>query len=188
MFADVVLVNLTREGVEIKLELWRHALEDRGLRISRAKTEYLWMGEEGKEGAVKLDLDNVKRVTTFKYLGSCVMKEGGMDSEINHRIQCASMNWRRSIRMLCIKWISATVKGSFYKSAVRPAMVYEAEAWSVKQAQERKLEVAEMRMMRWMCGVKRRDWIRNDYIRGIVTVEKRQRRFSIENCSGLVMS
>ncbi|XP_066956245.1 uncharacterized protein [Macrobrachium rosenbergii] len=93
MFADdVVLVYLTREGVEIKVELWRQALEDRGLRISRANTEYLWMGGEGKQGAVKLGLDDIKMVTTFKYLRSCVMDDGGMDSEINHRIQCAWMN------------------------------------------------------------------------------------------------
>ncbi|XP_064088400.1 uncharacterized protein LOC135202874 [Macrobrachium nipponense] len=60
MFVDVLLVNLTIEGVEIKLKLWRQALEDRGLRISRAKTEYLWMGGEGKQDAVKLGLDDIK--------------------------------------------------------------------------------------------------------------------------------
>ena len=167
MFADdVVLVDLTREGVKRKLEMWRQALEDRGLRISRAKTEYLWMGGEGKQGAVKLGMDNIKRVTTFKYLGSNVMDDGCMDSEINHRIQCAWMTWRRSSGILCDKRISAKVKGRFYKSVVRPAMVYGAETWPVKKAQERKLEVAEMRMLRWMCGVTRRDKIRNDYIEG----------------------
>lgn len=57
MFADnVALVDLTR-GVERKLEMWRQALEDRGLRISRIKTEYLWMGGEGKQGTVKLGVD-----------------------------------------------------------------------------------------------------------------------------------
>ncbi|XP_064089205.1 uncharacterized protein LOC135203406 [Macrobrachium nipponense] len=97
MFAgDVVLVTLTREGVEIKLELWRQALEDRDLRISRAKTEYLWMGGKGKQGAVKLGLGDIKRVATFKYLGSCVMEDRDIDSEINHSIQCAWMNWRSS--------------------------------------------------------------------------------------------
>ncbi|XP_066958120.1 uncharacterized protein [Macrobrachium rosenbergii] len=123
MFADdVVLVDMTREGVEIKLELWKQALEDRGLRISRAKTEYMWMGVEEKQGAVKLGLDDIKRVTTFKYFGSCVMDDGGLGSETNHRIQCAWMNWRRSLGILCDKRISASEKGRFYKSVVRPAM------------------------------------------------------------------
>ena len=42
LFADdVALVATTREEAERKLEMWRRALEDRGLKISRTKTEYL---------------------------------------------------------------------------------------------------------------------------------------------------
>ena len=53
---------------------------------------------------------------------------------------------------------------------VRPALMYGAEAWALKKAQEKKLEVAEMRMLRWMCGVTRLDKIRNERIRGIMKV------------------
>ena len=31
------------------------------------------------------------------------------------------------------------------------------ETWALKKAQEKKLEVAEMRMLRWMCGVTKLD-------------------------------
>ena len=42
LFADdIVLVDETRDGVNRKLELWREALEDKGLRIDRTKTEYM---------------------------------------------------------------------------------------------------------------------------------------------------
>jgi hypothetical protein len=42
LFADdVVLVDESREGVNRKLELWRQALESKGFRISRTKTEYI---------------------------------------------------------------------------------------------------------------------------------------------------
>ena len=72
--------------------------------------------------------------------------------------------------IMCDKRISARIKGKFYKSVVRPAMIYGAETWPVKKVQERKMEVAEMRMLRWTCGVTRRDKIRNDFIRGTVKV------------------
>ena len=51
-----------------------------------------------------------------------------------------------------------------FKSVVRPAMLYGAETWPIKRAQE--LEVAEMRMLRWMLEVTRRDNVRNSLIRG----------------------
>ena len=45
--------------------------------------------------------------------------------------------------------------------------MYGAETWAaVKKAQEKKLDVAEMRMLRWMSGVTRLDRIRNNGIRG----------------------
>ena len=44
--------------------------------------------------------------------------------------------------------------------------MYRAETWALKKAQENKLEVAEMRMLRWMCGGTKLDKIRNERIRG----------------------
>ena len=48
--------------------------------------------------------------------------------------------------------------------------MYGADAWALKKAQENKLEVAEMRMLRWMCGVTKLDKIRNERIRGTTKV------------------
>ena len=63
------------------------------------------------------------------------------------------------------------IKGKVYKTIVRPAMVYGAETWAVKKAHEKKMEVAEMKMLRWMCaGVTRLDEIRNKKIRGSTKV------------------
>ena len=49
-------------------------------------------------------------------------------------------------------------------------MLYGAEFWEPKRGQEARLEVNEMRMLRWMCGVTRRDKIRNEHIRGTTRV------------------
>ena len=59
------------------------------------------------------------------------------------------------------------VKGKVYMTVVRPAMMYGAETWSVKKTQQKKLDLAEMRMLRWMRGVTKLDGIRNEIIRGI---------------------
>ena len=45
------------------------------------------------------------------------------------------------------------------KLVVRPALLYGAETWATTRGQEARLEVNEMRMLKWMCGVTRRDKI-----------------------------
>ena len=62
------------------------------------------------------------------------------------------------------------IKGKVYRTVVRPALMYGAETWALKRAQEKKLEVAEMRMLRWMCGVTKLDKIRNERMRGTTKV------------------
>ena len=57
----------------------------------------------------------------------------------------------------------------------------QAETWESKKAQEKKLEVAKMRMVRWICGFSKLDKIRNERIRGTtklgeITKKVRERR------------
>ena len=54
---------------------------------------------------------------------------------------------------------------------VRPALLYGAENWATTRGQEERLEVNWMRMLRWMCGVTRRDHIQNEHIRGTNVAE-----------------
>ncbi|PHT33217.1 hypothetical protein CQW23_29554 [Capsicum baccatum] len=61
---------------------------------------------------------------------------------------------------------------------VRPAMLYGAECWPVKNSHIQKIKVAEIRMLRWMCGLTRGDRVRNETIRekvGVTPVEYKMR-------------
>ena len=53
----------------------------------------------------------------------------------------------------------------FYRVAFRPALLYGTECWPVKKFCEQKMEVAEMRMLRWMCGNTIMNRIKNQELR-----------------------
>ena len=180
LFADdVVLVDDSRTGVNRKLELWRQTLESKGFRLSRTKTEYMMCGfstTRCEEEEVSLDGQVVPRKDTFRYLGSMLQEDGGIDEDVNHRIKAGWMKWRQASGILCDKRVPQKLKGKFYRTAVRPAMLYGAECWPTKRRHVQQLGVAEMRMLRWMCGHTRKDRVRNDDIRdrvGVAPIEEK---------------
>ena len=55
MFADdIVICDESSEQVEENLERWRYALERRGMKVSRSKTEYMCVNERNPSGTVRL--------------------------------------------------------------------------------------------------------------------------------------
>ena len=109
-------------------------------------------------------------MNTFQYLGATLSENGDLDADMTHRIESGCRNWKRVSVILCDRRISLRVKGKVYKTVLRPIIMYGAETWAVKKAQEKKLDVAEMRMLRWMSGVTKLDRIRNERIRGKTNV------------------
>ncbi|MCJ8740989.1 hypothetical protein PDJAM_G00065450 [Pangasius djambal] len=78
---DIVICSESREQVEENLERWRFALERRGMRVSRSKTEYMCVNEREGSGTVRLQGEEVKKVQEFKYLGSTVQSNGECGKE-----------------------------------------------------------------------------------------------------------
>ena len=179
LFADdVVLVDESRAGVNRKLELWRQTLESKGFRLSRTKTEYMRcdFGATHEEGDVSLEGQVVPKRDTFRYLGSMLQRDGDIDEDVSHRIKAGWMKWRQASGVLCDKKVPQKLKGKFYRTAIRPAMLYGAECWPTKRRHVQQLSVAEMRMLRWICGHTRMDRVRNDDIRdrlGIAPIEEK---------------
>ncbi|KAK3533449.1 hypothetical protein QTP70_022252, partial [Hemibagrus guttatus] len=171
MFADdIVICSESREQVEENLERWRFALERRGMKVSRSKTEYMCVNEREGSGTVRLQGEEVKKVQEFKYLGSTVKSNGECGKEVKKQVQAGWNGWRKVSGVLCDQKISARIKGKVYRTVVRPAMLYGLETVSLRKRQESELEVAELKMLRFSLGVTRLDRIRNEYIRGTAHV------------------
>ena len=67
-------------------------------------------------------------------------------------------------------------------------MLYDTECWAIKKYHAQKMSVAEIRMLRCMCGNTRRDKVRNEDIRtkiGVVASKEEKMR---ENSPTMVWS
>ena len=171
MFADdIVICSESKEWLERKLESWRYALERRGMKVNRRKTEYMCVNERQDKGTVKMQGEEVAKVEDFKYLGSTVQSNGECGREVKKRVQAGWNGWRRMSGVICDRRVSARVKGKVYRVAVRPAMLYGLETVALTKRQEAEMEVAELKMLRFSLGVTRMDKIRNEYIRGTAQV------------------
>ena len=164
------------------LDTWRKSLEERGMKVSRPKTQfmdfnnYFKQNQQGNREPVKKLGEELERVTHFKYLGASMEAEGGMETEITKRVGAGWRNCKKCCGVLCDRRIPVKLKGKVYKTVIKPEMLYGAETWATTNRQGKRIEVTEMRMLPWMCGVTRKDNIRNEHIRGTTRVAQASKK------------
>ena len=173
MFADYICSE-SNEQVDEKRESWRYALERRGMKVNRRKTDCMCVNERQDTGSGTMNMqgEEVAKVDDFKYLGSTVQSNGECGREVKKRVQAGWNVWRRMSGVMCDRIVPARVKWKVYKVAVRPAMLYGLETVVLTKREEAEMEVAELKMLRFSLGVTRMDTIRNEYIRGSAQVGK----------------
>ena len=171
----MVLVNETREGVEEELESWREALESRGLKVSRAKMEYMCINKDGcngVDGQVKMQGQVAPEVEDFKYLRSTIACNGKSDREVKKRIQAGWNNWRKVTGLVYDRKVPVRLKGCIYKAIVRPAMLYDMETVPLNKSMIKKMDVEEMKILRWEIGLMRREKIWNEVVQVMLGVRE----------------
>ena len=67
--------------------------------------------------------------------------------------------------MLTNKDMSLIVRGRLYSSCVQSSTLHGSEIWAIRKENEVALQQAEMRMVRWMCGVKLQDRVPSEGLR-----------------------
>ena len=92
----------------------------------------------------------------------------------------ADWNWGAQQEFYVIVTFRYGWRESFIGLLLRQ-LCYDTECWAIKRHHAQKMSVAEMRMLRWMCGNTQRDKVRNEDIRtkiGVASIEEKMR----ENC------
>ena len=83
--------------------------------------------------------------------------------------------------VLCHRIINVRVNGKAYKTVVRLAMMYGVDTFAVDKAQYKKLDVAEMEMLRFL------DRIRNERIEGRNVLESAGKQFFLTTFNKIVI-
>jgi hypothetical protein len=76
-----------------------------------------------------------------------LQKNGDIDEDVSHRIK---VRWLKSLQasgVLCDPRVPHKLKGKFYRTTIRPTLLYRAECWPTKRLHIQQLSKAEMRML-----------------------------------------
>ena len=82
---------------------------------------------------MKIGDNTTPQVTRFKYLGSIIQNDGEIKGDVNHSIHAGWPKWRNAwVLFVMKKKVSLKLTVKFYRTAIRPAMLYGTECWAVK--------------------------------------------------------
>ena len=82
---------------------------------------------------------------------------GDADAAVEARIRIGWNMFRQLVPLLTNKDVPLIMRGRLYSSCVRSSMLHGSETWHIRKENVVALQRAEMRMVRWMCGVKLKD-------------------------------
>ena len=113
----------------------------------------------------------LEEVNPFKYLGSIVSADGGMEADVCNRINEGCKMFGSMKCLMKNRGLGMNVKKILYERVVVPTVTYGSELWGLKVRERQKLNVFEMGCLRSMYGVTRMDRIRNEVVRRGTGVE-----------------
>lgn len=169
---DLMICAKSEKELQRNLEVWNAALKQRNLKINLEKTKIMVVGDKDTQTTVTLEGTAIKQTNSFKYLGVTIQKDGKNDAEINNRVENASkLYYAINTALIWKKEISRKTKLTVYKTIAKPVLTYGCESWTLTNQQKNRIQAVEMKYLRGIKGVTKRDRIRSEVIRRELEVE-----------------
>ena len=106
---------------------------------------------------VILNGELLEEVDCLKYLGLQVAADGGCERDVVHRMNEGYRAWGALKSVLSNRGLGIKAKKCLYKGVIVPTVLYGAEAWGMRSAERRKVNVLEVKCLRSLVGVSRMD-------------------------------
>jgi hypothetical protein len=163
---DVVIMANTEKGLQSNVNSWDEILKNHGMKINTKKTKVMMTAKEQETMNIKIGEENIEQVTHFKYLGTTIESNGKQEIDINERVQ-KTIKTYHMMRQNFIKKkeISKKTKITIFKTIYRPILTYGSETWVLTRQMKSKIQAIEMKYLRAVKGITRRDRIRNTEVR-----------------------
>ena len=84
--------------------------------------------------------------------------DGGCERDVVHRMNEGYRAWGALKSVLSNRGLGIKAKKCLYKGVIAPTALYGAEAWGMRSAERRKVNVLEMKCLRSLVGVS--EWIK----------------------------
>ena len=168
LFVDdtVVVADSERKLCQLVTDFGR-VCERRKLRVNVGKSKVMrcTRNEDGARLNVLLNGEALEEVDQFKYLGSVIAANGGVEADVHHRVNegCKVLGALKGV--MKNRGLGMNVKKVLYEKVVVPTVMYGSESWGMKVTERQKLNVFEMKCLRSMTGVSRLDRVRNEVVR-----------------------
>ncbi len=122
-----------------------------------------------------MDETPVEVVDSFCYHGDVLRCEGGAEAVVRGRIACAWKPWRELASLLVSQNIPLGSRAQVYRACVRSVLLYGVETWATTKEHEALLIRCDLRMLRYLMGIRWQDGISNKEVvrrRGLEGLEK----------------
>ncbi len=106
----------------------------------------------------------VEVVDSFCYLEDVVRCEGGAEAAVRVRVSCAWKSWRELASLLVNQNILLGRSAQVYRECVRSMLMYGVETWAMTKQLEAMLMRCDVRMPRYLMGIRWQNGISNEEV------------------------
>ncbi|KAE9546392.1 hypothetical protein FO519_010396, partial [Halicephalobus sp. NKZ332] len=123
-----------------------------GLRINKKKTKVMAISRKTK-AKISIGTESIEEVDHFQYLGSCITKEGGTDTDIHMRLGKATALFRKMSKIWQDKMFRKEVKIRLFNTIIIPTAIYAGDTWKDSNKTAHQLNTFQQRCLRKILNI-----------------------------------